>query len=293
VLLVDAFFVQVRPSPWRQAVDLGNMMLVLAVGSDPERVYRRALHYFTPAEIAEAFAATRGVASPTQLRVVMKQDGRDLLTQFRRLAPERRPIAIQRWSVRRVALAVGVLLSLLAAVGFAFGVLTPFRGVDAQDPPACTPQSTTVLVAQAVPTATSLPCVVGLPSGWGLEDAQVRNGQARFGLHAGQAGPVVAVTLAETCDTSTAAQVPTDETGTQRFDEGAAPLNQGSAPRRFYRFPGGCVTYDFSAAARNDTKLLALADSALAFVPREQVAAYVRDQTGLPLCGAGTGCPGG
>ena len=35
VLLVDAFFVQVRPSPWRQAVDLGNMMLVLAVGLRP------------------------------------------------------------------------------------------------------------------------------------------------------------------------------------------------------------------------------------------------------------------
>ena len=65
LLLVDAFFVQVRPSPWRQAVDLGNMMLVLAVGSDPERVYQQALRYFTPEEIAEAFAATRGVASPT------------------------------------------------------------------------------------------------------------------------------------------------------------------------------------------------------------------------------------
>jgi tRNA A-37 threonylcarbamoyl transferase component Bud32 len=26
VLLVDAFFVQIRPSPWRQAVDLANMM---------------------------------------------------------------------------------------------------------------------------------------------------------------------------------------------------------------------------------------------------------------------------
>jgi len=26
---------QVRPSPWRQAVDLGNMMLVLAVRTDP------------------------------------------------------------------------------------------------------------------------------------------------------------------------------------------------------------------------------------------------------------------
>ena len=27
VLLVDAFFVQARPSPWRQAVDRSNMML--------------------------------------------------------------------------------------------------------------------------------------------------------------------------------------------------------------------------------------------------------------------------
>ena len=68
LLLIDVAFVQVRPSPWRQAVDLGNMMLVLAVRTDPERVYRRALRYFTPDELAEAFAATRGVASPTQLR---------------------------------------------------------------------------------------------------------------------------------------------------------------------------------------------------------------------------------
>jgi len=293
VLLVDAFFVQVRPSPWRQAVDLGNMMLVLAVGSDPERVYQRALRYFTPAEIAEAFAATRGVASPSQLRMAMKQDGRDLLTQFRRLAPKRPPIAIQRWSVRRVFLAVGLLVSLLIVVGFTYGILTPFRGVDAWDPPACTPQSTTVLVAQAVPAATSLPCVAALPSGWGLEEATVRNGEARFGLNAGQAGPVVSVTLAETCDTSTARPVPTDETGTQRLDDDAVRSNPGSRPRRFYRFPGGCVTYDFSPSTRSDSKLTALADAALGFVAREQVATYVREQSGLPLCGAGTSCPGG
>jgi len=43
LLLIDAAFAQVRPSPWRQAVDLGNMMLVLAVRTDAERVYRRAL----------------------------------------------------------------------------------------------------------------------------------------------------------------------------------------------------------------------------------------------------------
>ena len=67
-----------------------------------QRVYDRALQFFTPEEIAEAFAATRGIASPTQLRAAMKQDGRDLVAEFRALAPERRPIPLQRWGVRRV-----------------------------------------------------------------------------------------------------------------------------------------------------------------------------------------------
>jgi tRNA A-37 threonylcarbamoyl transferase component Bud32/membrane-associated phospholipid phosphatase len=116
VLLVDAFFVQVRPSPWRQAVDLANMMLCLAVRTDAERVYRRALRYFTQDEIAEAFAATRGVASPTQLRHVLKQDGRDLVAEFRALAPERRPMAIQHWSLRRVGLSLLMLALAVVAV---------------------------------------------------------------------------------------------------------------------------------------------------------------------------------
>jgi len=81
--------------------------------------------------------------------MVVKQDGRDLINAFRRLAPQRRPIAIQRWSVRRVVLAVGLLTWLLLAAGFTYGILTPLRGVATWDPPACTPQSSTVLVVQA------------------------------------------------------------------------------------------------------------------------------------------------
>jgi hypothetical protein len=41
---------------------------------------------------------------PRQLREKIKEDGRDLVQDFRSLAPERPPIAIQRWSFRRVAL---------------------------------------------------------------------------------------------------------------------------------------------------------------------------------------------
>jgi tRNA A-37 threonylcarbamoyl transferase component Bud32 len=116
--LIDVFFVQVRPSPWRQAVDLANMMMVLALRSDAPRVYERALNVFTADEIAEAFAAARGVASPTQLRAMMKQEKRDLLAEFRALAPPRKPVAIQRWSIRRIGLTAAVVTAAAIAVLF-------------------------------------------------------------------------------------------------------------------------------------------------------------------------------
>jgi hypothetical protein len=106
----------VRPSPWRQAVDLANMMMVLGLRTDAPRVYEHAVDLFTPDEIAEAFAATRGVASPTQLRSMMKEDGRDLMVEFQALAPQRPPIKIQRWSVRRVLLTLGVTFAALIAL---------------------------------------------------------------------------------------------------------------------------------------------------------------------------------
>jgi tRNA A-37 threonylcarbamoyl transferase component Bud32 len=293
VLLVDAFFVQVRPSPWRQAVDLGNMMLVLAVKSDPDRVYQHALRYFTPAEIAEAFAATRGVASPTQLRLVMKQDGRDLLTQFRRLAPERRLIGIQRWSVRRVALAAGLVLSLLVAVGGTVYLLTPDQDFEIPFPPTCKAQTVTVLMAQAVPTATAVPCIEALPTGLSFASAIAHNGEARFWLDSDRAGDrAITVTLTGGCDTSSGRPVPTDEPGTERFDNDRAASSGGSGPDRFYRLPGGCVTYDYSVAARTDPDLTAATDDALGLLPRDDLAAYVHEQTGQRLCGAGTTCPG-
>ena len=123
VLLIDVAFAEVRPSPWRQAVDLANMMLVLALQSDPETVYARATRFFTPDEIAEAFAATRGLTLTSQLRAQLRQDGRDLIGRFRALAPERRPIRIQRWSVRRALLSfavlVGLVISLVLTISFA------------------------------------------------------------------------------------------------------------------------------------------------------------------------------
>jgi membrane-associated phospholipid phosphatase/tRNA A-37 threonylcarbamoyl transferase component Bud32 len=118
MLLIDVAFGQSRPSPWREAIDLANMMLCLGLRVPPERVYRRALRQFTAAEIGEAFAAARGLALPSQLRHALRAAGRDVHEEFLRLLPERpRPIKVQRWSIRRAALWAGVALAafLLAA----------------------------------------------------------------------------------------------------------------------------------------------------------------------------------
>ncbi|MGH2776692.1 MAG: phosphatase PAP2 family protein [Actinomycetota bacterium] len=110
VHLIDVAFAEVRPTPWRQAVDLANMMLVLALRTDAKRVYDRALLLFTEEEIAESFAATHGVTMPSQVRHMLRRDRRDLLAEFRKLAPRRRPISVQTWSMRRVGLFAWVTL---------------------------------------------------------------------------------------------------------------------------------------------------------------------------------------
>ena len=102
------------------------MLLVLALRTDPDRVYRRALTSFTPEEIGEAFAAAQGLAIPTELQRYLKEDPRDLVGRFKELATPYPPISIQRWSVRRVALALGALGAVVLGLVWAF---TAFFGV--------------------------------------------------------------------------------------------------------------------------------------------------------------------
>jgi tRNA A-37 threonylcarbamoyl transferase component Bud32/membrane-associated phospholipid phosphatase len=115
IKLIDVAFATVRPTPWRQAVDLANMMLTLALSSTAERVYKRAARLFASDDLAEAFAASRSVTVPTQLRSRLRADGRDLLAQFRALAPARHPVRIQLWTMRRVGVTTGVLLAVTLA----------------------------------------------------------------------------------------------------------------------------------------------------------------------------------
>ena len=116
LVVVDSAFAQIRPSPWRQAVDLANMMLVLALRTDTRRVYDRAQVNFTDEEIVEAFAATRGLTMPSQLRRILRSQSHDVHAEFLQMLPyQLPPVRIQRWSMRRIALTVFVLAGAVLA----------------------------------------------------------------------------------------------------------------------------------------------------------------------------------
>lgn len=120
VVLVDVSFGELRPSRWRQSVDLANMLLTLGLVAGPHRVLDRAAALFSPDELAEAFAVTGSVTVPRQLQRLIRESGRDLVADHRRLLPERPRISVQRWSVSRVLLAlatVGGLVVLTALIG--------------------------------------------------------------------------------------------------------------------------------------------------------------------------------
>ena len=292
LLLIDVGLVQGRPTPWRQAVDLGNMMLVLAVRTDPETVYRRALRYFTPDELSEAFAATRGMASPAQLRAFMKRDPRDLLAAFRALAPAREPIVLQRWSIRRVALAAGLLGVIALAVVVGVNAFLPAGNLGA-NPPRCGTGHSMILAAQAVPSAALVPCVAALPPGWQVGGADIASGHALFWLDSDRAGAkAVTITLSATCRTSGAQKITSDKPGTRRFER-LLSLRPKFEYLRFYTFPGGCATYRFDfAPGVSPLRFVTPQASAVVFVPRARLVDYIRSTEGLPLCGRGAACPG-
>jgi hypothetical protein len=231
------------------------------------------------------------VASPTQLRAFLKRDPRDLLGDFRALAPPRRPIALQRWGTRRVMLALAVLGVTVIAIAISISAFKPANAIGAY-PPVCGTGHSMILSAQAVPSAAKLPCIAGLPSGWMVDSTDIANGQARFWLDSDRAGNrAVTVTLTARCDTSGAIRIPSDQPGARRYER---PLSL--QPRfelvRMYTFAGGCVTYQFSFVAGAAPSLGIPIDTAIAFKPRSVLVEYVQRTEDLALCGRGAPCRG-
>jgi tRNA A-37 threonylcarbamoyl transferase component Bud32/membrane-associated phospholipid phosphatase len=277
VLLIDVAFVEARPTPWRQAVDLANMMLCLALRSTPKTVYQRALRQFSVEEITEAFAAARGLALPSQLRRMIRAQGRDLHADFCRLLPAApQPISIQRWSLRRVG------LLLLAALLLAFIVTTTTQsllnnematatplGVDSLD---CDEVQPLFVMAQSVPSATMLPCVSNELPGWTVAKLTANNGRSTVTLNHDRAGDsAVVLSLAATCDAGAAVETPSQTANARRYERMDQAAG-GYAATWYDRFPGGCVTYRLRSVKDATGQFAVEARVLLGFTSRQELA---------------------
>jgi tRNA A-37 threonylcarbamoyl transferase component Bud32/membrane-associated phospholipid phosphatase len=285
LLLIDVAFAEARPTPWRQAVDLANMMLCLALRASPERVYRRALQYFTVEEITEAFApltlagagrsslAVLGLAMPSQLRGMLRAQGRDLYGEFVRLLPTPpRPIRMQRWSARRVGLWAAILaLLVLAALntGLFFStervVETPLLVKDV----GCGDLEPLWLMAQSVPSASLVPCVQLVPVDWKIANVAVNNGRSVITLdRAGKAA--MRVELTASCDLAGATEVASAQPGARRYWRVDREFPEFAATRA-YAFSGGCVTERFTVPAASGQRLATETSSVFGFATRQEL----------------------
>jgi tRNA A-37 threonylcarbamoyl transferase component Bud32 len=276
VLLIDVAFVENRPSPWRQAVDLANMMLCLALRSTPGIVYQRALRQFTVEEITEAFAAARGLALPSQLRRMIRAQGRDLHAEFVKLLPVRpEPIRIQRWSLRRVGLMALVAALLAVVIGMTIGSLTDnddadrtSLGIARLD---CDRFETLWVIAQSVPSASQLPCVREELPGWSVSGVAVNDGRSVITLDQDRAGyAAVVLRLAATCDTGDAVEAPSQVAQRQRF-ESPDQVGGGYDATWYERFQGGCVTYQLHSQEDPVGRFAAEARVLVSFTSRQDL----------------------
>ena len=293
--LIDVFFAELHPSPWRQAVDLANMLLCLALRSSPQQVYQRALRRFSVGEITEAFAAARGLALPSQLRRMIRDQGRDLHGEFVRLLPAPpRPISVQRWSARRVGLLLLVLVALIPAVPMAWVFASASANPDAGagvsgGNGSCAQLEELWLQAQAVPSASLIPCFHAFPAG--IHGAlAVRNGESvlqfdragvyiKFniadGPHVTAAAGTVTIRLTATCAAPTATAGQTIAPGVTRFHlEGPASTSEVADV-----FRGGCVTYRAQAGSASAT-LLDQAQRAVSFQTRDDLRQALQRRSG-------------
>jgi tRNA A-37 threonylcarbamoyl transferase component Bud32/membrane-associated phospholipid phosphatase len=292
VLLIDVAFIELRPTPWRQAVDLANMMLCLALRSSPERVYQRALRQFSVEEISEGFAAARGLALPSQLRRMLRAQGRDLHAEFTRLLPTRpQPIPIQRWSTRRVGL-LGLVAALVVAIGVPIltwtlnndvAVKTPLGanvvGVEVPVDVGCSNLEPLWLMAQSVPSTSLVPCVESQRPGWTVTNVAVNDGRSVITLDHDRAGAAaVVLRMAAECDPAGAVEKPAPEPEVRRFER-VEPLADAFSATWYDQFPGGCVTYRLHSTTDPTGQFANEARSLLGFTTRAQLRQALRQRS--------------
>lgn len=152
--------------------------------------------------------------------------------------------------------------------------------------PACTSGTRLAILAQAVPSASFVPCVDSMPAGWNFGSLDVEDGSAVFYLDHDREGlRTAAIELTATCDVRGA----TSEGGrgpVERLVRFRGTLSPTFAATTFDVFDGGCVAYRYAfergESAEHIELLNELFDS-VGLVPRSELRDTVRRELGHEL----------
>jgi hypothetical protein len=233
-------------------------------------------------EISEGFAAARGLALPSQLRRMLRAQGRDLHAEFTRLLPAPpQPIRIQRWSARRIGLwaAIALVLAVAAAgwtplLGYQRAIQAP---IDAQSL-GCGDLEALWLEAQSVPSASLVPCIRPL-AGWTVADVAVNDGRSVVTLDHDRAGAsAVVLRLTAACDPAGAAQAPSPAPRVRRYQR--AEPGTGEFRATWYDlFPGGCLTYQLHSTSDVKGSFTADLPALLRLVTRDALRQALRQRS--------------
>jgi hypothetical protein len=198
-------------------------------------------------------------------------------------------VSIQRWSARRVGL-LALILVLVVGLGGPLiadalnndvAVKTPLNNTNLS----CGDLEPLWLQAQAVPTASQVPCVRYLPVGWSVANVAVNDGRSILTLDHDRAGPAaLVVRLTASCAPGGAVQGPSATPGVRHYQRIQSPTGQFTATW-YDQFPGGCVTSRLHLTSDPNGEFAGQAPQVLGFTSRRalQAALSQRSQGRLQL----------
>ena len=149
---------------------------------------------------------------------------------------------------------------------------------DTLPPPNCESSPTSALISgQSVPTASFLICLDTLPTGWEVDEVRIGDEGTVVVFDSDRAGASAArLRFEESCDIGEATPTPTEFEGTSRY-EWILGLSPGFRANRYYRFVGGCVTWEFDFDDEAPAAMSVELGNALQLVDRRTINDQLRE----------------
>jgi hypothetical protein len=133
----------------------------------------------------------------------------------------------------------------------------------------CTHLEPLWLQAQAVPSASMVPCVQFLPVGWTVANVTVNDGRSVLTFNHDRAGAAaLVVRLTAACAPGEAVEGPSQTTGVRRYQQTESRTDEFTATW-YDLFPGGCVTSRLRLTTDPNGEFAGQAPHVLGFTTRE------------------------